>query len=279
MYDYLCTDFRRDDADYQALIPYAEHVLLYREKQPEGPSSRHLLISHNQSSREDAIRRGLGVLQWQGPLSESLVEPLLATYDQRPPQDCKLFLFDLGNVVVTNIEMLNRMADIIGLDPEVFAADYLHYEFPLMDGSIAEAEYWNHVEHQFGIAVPNNPFATAFKPVMNKPIVKLIKTLRKKGYRVVCASNTIDSHWKHLKKMGVLDLFDATYASHLLGISKPAAAFYETILDKEGIPVSQSYFIDDREDNVEASRKLGIASLLYADSVVKTRDERLKILL
>ncbi len=182
------------------------------------------------------------------------------------PLDCKLFLFDMGNVVVKNITMLDEIAEQYHLDKEEFFQDYRHYDFPLMEGEVSSDQYWQHIQHVFGVSVEGNPFYDAFHPVFNEEIVNLIKKLRTKGYRVVCASNTFASHWQKLETMGALALFDAVYASHILRISKPSKQFFKAILDAEKVSANHAYFVDDFKENVERARALGLASLCYASS-------------
>ncbi len=170
------------------------------------------------------------------------IESLLASYDPSLTDVHKLFLFDMGKVVVNNISMLGKISRLLGIEKQAFIADYLHYEFPLMEGVLTEQEYWRHVEHLFHIKVKGNPFADAFSPTFNEPMVALIEALRSEGHRVVCASNTILSHWKILAGMGALDLFDNTYASHEMGLSKPSLQFYTTILASEDVSAEQVFF-------------------------------------
>lgn len=197
-------------------------------------------------------------------------------HDDRIGSQTSLFLFDLGGVVVKDIAMLDAIAARFGLDPVQLKIDYRHYEFPLMEGFIAEDAYWRRLCDHHALTVSDNPFATAFRPRLNDEVVTLIKALRQRGKRVVCASNTFDSHWQIMRQMGVLDLFDATYASHLLNAAKPKERFWHLILNAEGCDVSEAYFIDDTAENVAASRAMGIASLLYRDEEHISASERLE---
>ncbi|MGH0053402.1 MAG: HAD-IA family hydrolase [Sphaerochaetaceae bacterium] len=272
MYEYLCTDLQQDTKDFRVL----DHYKMYLRSVPSmGPFSPYLFISHDIQARSDAAKKGMGVLQWEGNLKEQDIEPYLASHDPKLSSFHRLFVFDMGNVVVNDITMLGKIASKLGIDTHDFVSDYLHYEFPLMEGTFTEAQYWQHIRHVFGIPVKGNPFADAFTPTFNEPIVRLIQALRSRGHRVVCATNTMDSHLEILKKMGALDLFDTTYASHQIGLSKPSSQFYTAILASEGISAENTFFLDDRMDNIENSRKLGIAGFLYADLSFGDKNERL----
>nr|WP_319474422.1 HAD-IA family hydrolase [uncultured Sphaerochaeta sp.] len=272
MYEFLCADLKEDDADFPVLGFFENHLVA---SFPQDSFSRYLFISRSETARNEARSKGMGVLEWEGRLGVQQVEVLLASCDPVLSDKHSLFMFDMGNVVVNNISMLGKISRLLGIEKQAFIADYLHYDFPLMEGVVSEEQYWQHITHVFGIPVQGNPFADVFKPVFNYPVLSLIQSLRSEGKRVVCASNTIQSHWEILEEMGALALFDKAYASHEMGLSKPSLQFYTNILDAERVSAEQTFFIDDRKDNIQSSRKLGIASLLYADLPSGTRDERL----
>ncbi|MBZ4673886.1 MAG: HAD-superfamily hydrolase, subfamily variant 3 [Spirochaeta sp.] len=272
MYDFLYTDLKEGEAEFPILESFGDHLVSIP---PKDSFARYLFVSRSAVAREAARAKGMGVLEWEGPLAADQIETLLATCDPVLSNNHTLFLFDMGNVVVDNISMLGKISRLLGIGKQAFIADYLHYDFPLMEGVVSEEQYWQHITHVFGIPVQGNPFADVFKPVFNDPVVSLIQSLRSEGKRVVCASNTILSHWEILGEMGALALFDKAYASHEMGLSKPSLQFYKAILDAEGVSVEQVFFIDDRKDNIQNSRSLGIASLLYADLPTGTKDERL----
>lgn len=182
-----------------------------------------------------------------------------------PVYEKNLFIFDMGNVVVKNIHVLRPVAEEWGLPIDEFLADYRQYDFPLMDGTIPTSEYWVHIEKKFGIHIEGEPFAKHFSPVLNPPMVALLKRLRGIGKRVVCGSNTFAPHWDILTDMGFLELFDAVYPSHEMGMSKPARQYFQFILDHEGMTAAQTFFVDDYAENIEAAEKLGISTLHYVD--------------
>lgn len=238
-------------------------------------TARTLALCGSEEADERARRLGMGTILVTEATGQDEILEQMSWYDDPIPSDVSLVLFDLGGVVVKDIMMLGSIARRFGLDRTEFFTDYRHYEFPLMEGFISEEAYWKRTAAHFGIAVDDNPFKTEFRPRLNDEMVRLIEALRRSGMRVVCASNTIDSHWNTLKDMGVLDLFDATYASHILGVAKPKHRFHRLILDEEGVDVSRAYFVDDSEENVLAARRMGLSTLLYSNCPRVTASERL----
>ncbi|MCK9548803.1 MAG: HAD-IA family hydrolase [Sphaerochaeta sp.] len=271
MYDIIATDLKRD----HPLIDGLPHLVALPIQGSGTHLGRILAVSGSEDRLIEAEEAGMGSLLADDACTRRDVLLQMSWYDDPLPEHLALVLFDLGGVVVKNITMLGKIARRYALEREQFFTDYRHYEFPLMEGAISEEQYWQRAAEHFGIDVTGNPFLDAFEPVVNDEMVRLIAKLRSSGVRVVCASNTIDSHWNILKGMGVLDLFDATYASHILGCAKPKKRFHHLILDAEAVDGAQAYFIDDSETNVMAARRMGLASLLYADVPGARASERL----
>ncbi len=179
------------------------------------------------------------------------------------PLDFDLYVFDLGNVVIRDIETVEAIASRHGLAAKALQADYELYVQRLMEGTIDARCYWEHVEHRFGIRIPGDPFAELFNPRWNEPMVRLVNALRGKGKRVVVGSNTYAGHWEILRARRFLDIFDACYASHEMGIAKPAGQFFLHILAKEGVDPGRTFFIDDVPAHVDAAHAIGLHALRY----------------
>ena len=57
--------------------------------------------------------------------------------------------------------------------------------------------------------------------------------------------------------------FNQTYASNKIGCAKPDPHFFELILEAEGMQAQDSFFTDDRAENVAAAASLGIQAELF----------------
>lgn len=280
MYDRICTDIHSSDPLFSPLLTLCPNLEMFP---PLGdlPYSRYLLVSKNQESIRTARQMGIASASPNPELKADLLAKeakdlrSYLSYINDSIEGCDLFVFDMGNVVVKNIHMLGKISRRLGLDKEEFKADYHHYEFAMMDGTMPIASYWEHVYTKFGIKVEGNPFAKDFTPHFNEEVVDLVKRLRSQGKRVVCGSNTFAPHWDILERMGALALFDKSYASHEMGITKPARQFFEYILAKEKAEAKSTYFIDDYEENIVQASTLGMQCLLYADGVRQSASEKL----
>ena len=179
----------------------------------------------------------------------------------------QLFIFDLGNVIINNVNVLPAMADALDIDRDELWQDYMIYDTPLMDGYMSPSSYYDHLERKFGIrCIRTDIFADLFMPTVNKPMLAIADLLRGNGYRCVIGSNTFEPHSRIIETMdpSILSHFDHYYASHQMHISKPEPAFFRYIAEKEGYGYEDISFTDDLERNVEAARSLGIRCLHYA---------------
>jgi len=176
-----------------------------------------------------------------------------------------LFVFAMGNVVIKGIDIIDQTVKLLGIDSEEFVCDYMHYVFPLMEGTVSVESYYRHLEQVFGVKVPGNPARDFFKPDINLPVTEIIDELHRRGERVICASNTYEPHWSVIKEEKLDRFFDFSYPSHEIGLSKPSAAYFEYIRQKEGVEFSDMLFMDDYEENIVAASKLGIKTFWYKE--------------
>lgn len=177
----------------------------------------------------------------------------------------KLFIFDMGEVLILNVRTLPQIADELGLDYKLLHSDWLYYDMPLMDGFMSPEDYYRHLELAFDIApIKEDLFHKYFHPQVNTHMVENVKRLKDAGHRVVVGSNTFKPHWERkIINYPWLDLFDNLYASHLMHISKPQPAFWLNIMRYEGFSSSDTVFIDDRLENISSASKLGIKTFQY----------------
>ena len=188
-------------------------------------------------------------------------------------RDKRLFIFDAGNVTIKGIDFATELCSVYGIDLDEFWRDYEHYEFPMYEGLVTEDMYLRHLEKKFKVVFNGNPIKEYFHPEMNEEMITIIDKLRKKGYRVVMGSNTINDHTEVMINMGVTDHFDALYLSDRMGLSKPDHQFFEYILKHEGVSAEDAFFTDDRIDYIEGATKVGIDTLHYTGD---DKSEKLK---
>lgn len=197
-----------------------------------------------------------------------------------------LYIFDMGGVVTTTALLDERLGEVLGITAQEFnricagsfaaigagnsvassaeagteGADLMKL---FSDGIIGTQEFWSAFSKRSGIPVRTDWFHWLFHPVRNEKTVALVQHLRSKGNRAVCGTNTIQPHYQNHLERGDYAIFDQTYSSCLMGVSKPESAFWEIILQAEGVLPQDTVFIDDRAENCQAAAALGIHAIQF----------------
>ena len=92
-----------------------------------------------------------------------------------------------------------------------------------------------------------------------------LEELKAKGYRVYLLSNYSKDYFElHRKsKFTFVDLADGMVISGFEKINKPEPEIYKILLDRYSLIPEECIFMDDREINVEAAKKLRINAFVF----------------
>lgn len=95
--------------------------------------------------------------------------------------------------------------------------------------------------------------------------LELVRDLRQVGVGVHLATNQQARRASYMRaSLGYDDLFDESFYSCEVGVTKPEAAFFTTIVDRLGCSPPEVLFVDDHEPNVAAAREVGLAAERWA---------------
>lgn len=179
-----------------------------------------------------------------------------------------LFIFDMGGVVTTTFP-LSVLTSRLGLSVEQFhkiCSEKGDIWTKLEKGFIDTKDFWQSFNNCSKLpAVKNDLFRLYFHPQLQEKTAELIKAL-KKNHRVVCGTNTIQSHWENHMERGDYSFFDQTYASNKIGEAKPDPHFFEVIMEAEGYKAEETFFVDDKIENCNAAKGLGISAVQFESS-------------
>lgn len=178
----------------------------------------------------------------------------------------KLFIFDMGGVLIGGSVNFEEIAEYLGIEENTFMKDYGKYDIPLMEGWMDTLSYMWHLEKEFGIKTEGNLFSKIYHPAVNISLLPVLEKIRESGGRTVIGSNTFRPHADVIGRLGEkpYSYFDALYFSHEMHLTKPSPSFYRYILEKEGVDASEAFFVDDREENTMAAEREGIRTFLYS---------------
>jgi putative hydrolase of the HAD superfamily len=177
-------------------------------------------------------------------------------------------IFDLGGVLIEDPSagMVAYYANYLQVNREVLLEALNTHWDAWHKGSLSEEELWKHVTSDLHIQNPpyDSLWLDGFKQAHRvKPeMLLLLKQLKHQGYTTALLSNTEVPVMSYFKQHPFEDI-DYSFFSCEMGLRKPERGIYEKALQGLGCQPEAAVFIDDRTDNVEAARRLGIRSIVF----------------
>lgn len=114
--------------------------------------------------------------------------------------------------------------------------------------------------------------------IVQESMLNLIKDLRNKGYKVYLLSNTNEDSVNYMKNSGLFESVDGYVLSYLENKVKPNQGIYKTLINRYNLLPEESIFIDDRLDNCETAKLLGMDTINanpndYNDLITKLNEK------
>lgn len=100
---------------------------------------------------------------------------------------------------------------------------------------------------------------------LNEPLVEALRRWRSR-----VALGLISNAWSGLrevlKRLNLLELFEAVVISAEVGLLKPDPRIYQLALERLGLPPESAAFVDDLPENVRAAQELGLYGIHFRDT-------------
>jgi putative hydrolase of the HAD superfamily len=182
----------------------------------------------------------------------------------------KAVIFDGEGMVITSEKFYLNLVRSFGTRAEVINPFYANeYQLCLLGKADMRKELKPYLKQlggqQFIDDFLKNWFAS--EDQVDSRIIDTIYELKTKGVKCYLATNQEEYHAEYmLETMGFKAIFDKVFFSYQIGYLKPQNEFYEFItseLGKEGLTKDQLLFWDDRHNNVETCRNLGLKAEFY----------------
>ncbi len=199
------------------------------------------------------------------------------------PAKSPVFIFDFGGVVIkwrNNNPIFDYIADRYGI-PRLEMRRAFELALPRLEtGEVSMRDFLEEVLGQFGKSVrkgdsPDGLWTLPFERLVKfrKGTVELVRSLRRRGYRVYLFSNTSLPHVRLLRRKKWDRLFDGFLSSCELRSMKPSATAFRRALAEIGAVPSEVVFIDDKEENVKGAIDFGIRWAFRFTTVARLRRE------
>lgn len=128
----------------------------------------------------------------------------------------------------------------------------------------------------------NKLFSNSIQDVLflDKTNLEYVKSLKSKDYKLYILSNFHKDGFNYVENMYKLSrIFDGKVISYDCHLLKPEAAIYSLILSKYNLKPEETIFIDDSQNNIIASQKMGIQGIHLKNmkELIKTLSNTLNI--
>ena len=185
----------------------------------------------------------------------------------------QVVLFDYGNVLSLpqDRQGVESMAAILDSPVACFEEAYWKDRLAFDQALITPEAYWTGIANALSRRLPDDVLrrltgidnTSWSRP--NLVMTRWASALRAAGIRTAILSNMPISVRSHLRSVKWMPQFDYSCYSCDVRCAKPELAIYRDCLKGVGADPAATLFLDDREENIEAARKLGIHTIHFAD--------------
>lgn len=191
----------------------------------------------------------------------------------------KAVIFDIGGVTLKWDDSIvyRHIAKMTGKSQKTITKSAKHHMKRFDKGLISETRFWKLVGNDIGCkncidGLWEEHFQRHAK--WNKPVIAIIKKLRKSGYKVATITNVIQPHYRYNKRKGLYKLFDRSFTSCNLHMRKPGKRIYLYAAKHLGVKPQKCLFIDNQKENVAAARKAGMRAFVFRNAGQMEREMR-----
>ncbi len=131
-----------------------------------------------------------------------------------------------------------------------------------------DQEFWLGYAKQQQIELPSN-WADTFRSVLKASIrardemYQLVDELKEKQLQIALFSNIDHRLAKIIRDFGLYEAFNPCILSCEIGVEKPNVKAYKILVERLNIPPTDIIFIDNKLENVEKAKEIGIDGILF----------------
>src|SRR3989338_2308784 len=184
----------------------------------------------------------------------------------------KLIIFDIGGILQeepTNTAMYKNIAAYLGISEEEYHEARKPHWHLATTGEISLKQLYEKVLKKQNKNLKAEDVVkrhleeyAKIEEVRNPEIIRIIEDL-KINYEVVALTNTEQEMGEYNREHGLFQFFEKAFLSTELHMKKPDAHIFQKVLEECNVSADEALFIDDKEENTEGARELGIPCILY----------------
>lgn len=178
-------------------------------------------------------------------------------------------VFDFGGVIAqaNTTKMADFLIQFFNINKDELSSALTSMQSFVSKGG-SEKQFWELFATSKRVTLPNNWFEQ-FATIIRESItaipesLTIVKTLQNQGYQTAMLSDVTQYQAEIIRNMGYYDLFNPVLLSYAIGVKKPNPEAFKILLEKLELDAVYVLFIDDRNENVNAAKKLGIDSIQF----------------
>lgn len=186
-------------------------------------------------------------------------------------------VFDLGNTLIRfdhNISA-GKIAKAFNVEARKVYDMFFDSDItrPFECGKLSPEEFHAQASKLLGLDLSYDSFVNIWNDIFwqDDRMCALARELKKR-YKLILLSNISVLHFEHIrKKFDIIGIFDELVLSYQVGAIKPERKIFDEVIKRAGGNRSGLFYIDDREDLIEAALELGIDSVRF-ENIDKLRD-------
>jgi putative hydrolase of the HAD superfamily len=190
-------------------------------------------------------------------------------------------VFDYGMVLTgqPRADAHDAMVRIMGLPVDKFETLYWSDRHAYDEGKLTGIAFWQNMARDAQLDLEPetiqelNDWDARMWTTQNPAMLAWQMQLKQHGLRTAILSNMGDSVLENMQReFDWLPRFDVLVWSYQHRMAKPDPAIYRLVLDQLGTQPEETLFLDDKEVNIEAARKLGFKAIQFS-TIERLRDD------
>lgn len=180
----------------------------------------------------------------------------------------RFLLFDADGVIQVPSPGWRPALERLAGDPakaDEFLADVFAAERPSTSGEVEFADGLVEVLARWKCDTPVQEVLDLWTMIdPHQANLELVRSFRSGGYHCSLTTNQQRHRASYIRSnLGYERCFDEMFISCELGVAKPSATYFETVVSRLGAEPGECLFIDDGPGNVEAAAAVGLVAAHY----------------
>ena len=193
--------------------------------------------------------------------------------NRRTKLSLRAVVFDYGMVLSgpPHPQAHEKLKSITGLSHEAFEQLYWIDRHAYDRGDLTGLAFWQKLVSDANLDLSPeqieelNQWDSRMWTTTNSETLAWHKQLKERGFKTGILSNMGDSVLENIQsKFSWIGDFDVLIWSYQHRMAKPQPEIYHLLLNQLGTAPEETLFLDDRLENIEAARHLGIRSLQFS---------------